>query len=138
MKFFVCAFCLLILIGCNSDSSESSGSVETAESSDSDSLIGRWARACSPVDDSVTSELFSDADLLPLWWKEELEVSSQGFRVVRDVYTDDSCSTPLIDNDDEPMVLACQGTDRESALAQGTYEVIREGLNNRRFSPASV
>lgn len=121
MRFILCVVCLSILIGCNSGQS---GSNEVADpKGPGDSVAGYWVRACSSMDDRVTAELFSDAGLLPLWWVERLEVDFRGFKVVREIYSDDSCSTPLTSTDDAPLIVECQGTDRTSYLVQDTYEV---------------
>ena len=122
MRFVLCVACISILLGCKSGQSGTVEPVNTVEPGD-DTLAGDWVRSCSPVDDTITEEVLSDAGMLPLWWVEQLEITSQGFSVVRTLYADDACSTPFTNPDDEPVVLMCEGSERETYLVQDTYDV---------------
>ncbi|MBY6034378.1 hypothetical protein KUV59_14445 [Marinobacter daepoensis] len=120
-KIFV--FCVfLFLVACKSNSSDDDQpdvGIETIAPE-----VGTWIRACSPLDDVITSEIFDDAELSPAWWVERLEITENRIVVTRSVYADDMCETPLSFGDEFGMDIQCFGQTRESILVQGTYDVL--------------
>jgi hypothetical protein len=115
MKNLIVFFLIIALWGCNSGDNSSEAE---------DPLVGSWQRSCSPVDDQNIKELLSDA--FPdtgLWWVETLVVTPSDFLVSWNVYTDETCKTPLVlETFVDGLSFDCRGIERDEFLVQGEYQ----------------
>lgn len=123
MKGILAVVFVLFLVACKSNDSDDNQPGAGAGTIAPET--GTWVRACSPLDDAITAEVFDDAGLLPAWWVERLEIAENRIVVTRSVYVDESCETPLFFDDKTGIEIQCFGQTRERVLVQGTYDVVR-------------
>lgn len=117
---------LVVLTGCKSGGDSSGEPVPEVSEEISevvDPFVGVWERPCSPIDDVVTQEIFSDAELLPLWWIERLTVEESQFEVSRTVYSDEECQTDWVVGGEPASSLECRGEVRAEMESMQGYEL---------------
>ena len=132
MKEILVVGCVLFLAACKSSNSDNDQPDVGAETIAPE--VGSWIRACSPIDDVITAEIFYDGELSARW-VERLDITENTIVVSRSVYIDEMCETPLSFEDGPGIVLQCFGETRERVLVQGVYEVLSFPYIDDRYNP---
>lgn len=133
MKEILVVGCVLFLAACKSSNSDNDQPDVAAKTIATE--VGSWIRACSPIDDVITASIFDDAEFLPVWWVERLDITENAIAVTRSVYVDKMCETPLSFEDGPGTVLQCFGETPQRVLVQGVYEALSFPYIDDRYNP---